>query len=185
MRHEITKFSLLACLILSTPAAAVSHHDWSKASDISVALLGVAAIGAPLSNGGPAGPDWTGLLQTGGSVLMSGGAAQGLKLLVHEDRPDHSDDRSFPSGHTSVAFGAAIALERRYGWQIGLPATMLAVFVGTARVQARKHYWHDVVAGAAIGTGSAFLVAHPVSDNVQLVPWGEPRGGGLAASLRF
>ena len=30
-----------------------------------------------------------------------------LKAMIKEDRPDHSDNKSFPSGHASMAFAAA------------------------------------------------------------------------------
>ena len=81
-----------------------------------------------------------------------------LKELVHERRPDGSDNKSFPSGHTSVSSAAAATLEKRYGWKAGLPALAVASFVGLARVETDKHYVHDVLAGAAIGSISGFLL---------------------------
>ena len=177
--------AVIPVLALSAPVAATSHHGWDQASTIGVGLLGAGALGVPLIGNDVVGTDSAGLLMAGGSLLAGGAVAEGLKQIVHEERPDRSDDKSFPSAHTAVAFAAAMTLERRYGWQYGLPATVVATFVGVARVEARKHHWYDVAAGAAIGTGSAFLVTRPLDDHVQLVPWAGRHGGGMAASLRF
>ena len=167
-----------AALAMSSPAIG-GPHDWDQASGIARDALVVAALGVPAVQG-----DWTGDLQAGGSMLVAGGAAYGLKRAFPEERPDHSDRRSFPSGHTSVSFSAAASLEDRYGWKAGLPAFAVATFVGVARVEARKHHWYDVVAGAAIGTGSGFLLTTKRNSNVRLTPWADS-GGGLALAARF
>ena len=49
-------------------------------------------------------------------TLFSGGASWGLKHWVHRERPNLADDRSFPSGHTILAFSAAHVLHKVYGW---------------------------------------------------------------------
>ena len=126
---------LIGGLALAVPSTAVAGgHDWSKASSVGRDLLVGAALGVPVGQG-----DWRGELQTGASLLAAGGTTFVLKELVHERRPDGSDDKSFPSGHTSVSFAAAASLEKRYGWKAGLPALALASFVGRARVKADKH----------------------------------------------
>jgi len=113
-------------------------------------------------------------------MLLGGGVAYGLKQLIHEERPDHSDRKSFPSAHTAEAFAAAATPENRYGWEAGLPALAVATLVGVARVEARKHHWYDAVAGAAIGAGSGFLLTSARNGTVRLVPWADAGGGGLA-----
>nr|WP_293861866.1 phosphatase PAP2 family protein [Sphingomonas sp. SCN 67-18] len=138
------------------------------------------ALGIPAVQG-----DWTGDLQAGGSMLVAGGAVYGLKRLFPEERPDQSDRQSFPSGHTAVSFAAAASLENRYGWKAGLPAFAVASFVGLARVEARKHHWYDVVAGAAIGTGSGLLLSSKRNRAVRLTPWADSGGGGFALAARF
>ena len=80
------------------------------------APLVLAALGVPAVQG-----DWRGDLQAGGGMLAAGGTTWALKELIHERRPDRSDDRSFPSGHTSVSFAAAMTMEKRYGWRVGAP----------------------------------------------------------------
>ena len=84
----------------------------------------------------------------------------GLKSSVHKERPDGSDNQSFPSGHATVAFQSAHFIKKRYGWSHGLPAYLGAVFVGYSRVHAKKHDNADVLAGAAIGiAGSEYFAS--------------------------
>ncbi|MDX9750737.1 MAG: phosphatase PAP2 family protein [Flavobacteriales bacterium] len=66
---------------------------------------------------------------------------------------------SFPSGHTTAAFGMCFALVvvlRRRAW--ALPLLVLAALVGLSRVHLSQHFTEDVVAGSVIGTGTAYLV---------------------------
>ncbi|MEM1258438.1 MAG: phosphatase PAP2 family protein [Bacteroidota bacterium] len=81
----------------------------------------------------------------------------GLKFLVEKERPNGENNLSFPSAHTSVAFASAAFVQKRYGWEYGIPAYALATYVGYTRIQANKHDGWDVLAGAAIGTGMSYL----------------------------
>ena len=83
-----------------------------------------------------------------------------LKHIINEKRPN-GGKYSFPSGHTTAAFSGAAFLQRRYGWKIGIPAYLLAGYVGYTRIYARKHYYWDVLAGAVIGIGSAYIFTKP------------------------
>lgn len=165
---------------LAAPASSRDLQAWDHASSIGRDALVVAALGLPAIQG-----DWTGDLQAGGSMAIAVLASTGLKQAIHEDRPDHSDRKSFPSGHASLSFAAAATLQNRYGWQVGLPAQLVAAFVGVGRVEARKHHWHDVIAGAAIGEASGFLLTRKRDAGVRILPWGDTRGGGLALGTRF
>ena len=122
--------------------------------------------------------------QAAESLVLGGGSALALKEIFPERRPDGSDRKSFPSGHSAEAFAAAATLENRYGWEAGLPAFALASFDATARVEARKHHWYDVVAGAAIGPGSGFLLTTRRNPNVRLTRWADS-GGGVSLAARF
>ena len=93
---------------------------------------------------------------TAGLILQ-----QSLKRIVLKPRPDGSDNYSFPSGHTTSAFSGAACIERRYGWKYGIPAYAMASFVGYSRIQAKKHDGWDVLGGAAIGIGTAYLFTTP------------------------
>jgi membrane-associated phospholipid phosphatase len=64
---------------------------------------------------------------------------------------------SFPSGHSITAFGTAMALSYflpRWRW----PLLGLALTIGVSRVIVGAHYPSDVVAGAAIGIGTAIFL---------------------------
>jgi membrane-associated phospholipid phosphatase len=175
-----TPFLLAILLTAYAAPAQAGTHAWDQASGIGRDLLIAAALGGPAVQ-----KDWTGDLQAGGSLLLGGGIAYGLKQAFPEERPDQSGRRSFPSGHSAEAFAAAASLENRYGWKAGLPAFAAASFVAVARVEARKHHWYDCLAGAAIGTGSGFLLTSKHDARVRLTPWGDSAGGGLAVAARF
>jgi membrane-associated phospholipid phosphatase len=74
----------------------------------------------------------------------------GLKYSIKETRPN-GEARSFPSGHASIAFTGAEFIRKEYGWRWAAPAYVAAGFVGWSRVEAKKHYVHDVLAGAVLG----------------------------------
>ena len=169
----------VALMLAATPASA-SDRGWDRASTIGRDVLVGVALGLPAVRG-----DWQGDLQAAGSLVATGGATHALKEIFPETRPDGSDHKSFPSGHTSIAFAAAGTLENRYGWQAGIPAFVVASFVGLARVEARKHHWYDAVAGAALGTGTAFAITRQRDSAVRLVPWADSGGGGVALVARF
>ena len=97
-------------------------------------------------------------------MLATSSAAGGLKMTVHEWRPDDSDDKAFPSGHSAKAFCGANLVMHEYKdvspW-IGISAYAIAATTATLRVTHKKHYVHDVLAGAAIGylsTEAAYLM---------------------------
>lgn len=167
-------------VVLPTQAMALSNKGWDDASSVGEIALVTAALGVPAVQG-----DWTGDLQAGASVGAAALIATGLKEVFPETRPDGSNRKSFPSGHTAISFAAAASLQNRYGWEVGLPATLVATFVGIARVKARKHHWYDVVAGAAIGEASGLLITTKRNQNVRLLPWGDTKGGGLAFAMNF
>lgn len=177
------RFALLAsaALVSAAPAAAASERDWERASDIGVWTLTAWSIGVPVATG-----DGAGALQAAGAVGGAYLVTTGLKEAIPSLRPDRSDDRSFPSGHTSRAFGAAVSILERRGAGEGIPALAVAGLVGLARVEARKHRWRDVLAGAAIGAGAGLLITRPLADPALAVaPWGDTTGGGASVHIAF
>jgi membrane-associated phospholipid phosphatase len=83
--------------------------------------------------------------------IVAQGTTQLLKLTAQRERPDDSNDMSLPSGHSAGAFATASVLQAHYGLKAGIPAYVMASWVATSRLQARKHHLSDVVAGATIG----------------------------------
>ena len=99
-------------------------------------------------------------INTGTSVAVAYGAKTALKAVIHEERPDHSDNKSFPSGHASMAFAAARSLDKEFRSEsiwIPIAGYAAATAVGVERVASDRHHWYDVVAGAALGYGAAEL----------------------------
>lgn len=169
-----------AALLATASPALASDKGWQDASNIGRDVLVVAALGVPLIQ-----DDTDGALQAGGSLAAAEVASFGLKEAFPETRPDHSNRKSFPSGHTALSFAGAATLQNRYGWKVGLSAQVLAAFVGFARVKAQKHHWYDVVAGAAIGEGAGFLITSRHDQQVRVLPWGDTTGAGVAVAARF
>lgn len=180
MRRILIGTGCIVGALLAQPASARDTKAWGQASSIGRDALVVAALGIPAIQ-----RDWTGDLEAGGSMVAAFGITEGLKAAFPEQRPDGSDDKSFPSGHASVSFAAAASLQNRYGWKVGLPAQLVAAFVGLGRVEARRHHWYDVVAGAAIGEGSGFLITSKRDSSVRVMPWGDTSGAGAAIAMRF
>jgi membrane-associated phospholipid phosphatase len=85
------------------------------------------------------------------AALVNGAYTTLLKVAVGRERPDSSNNSSFPSGHASNAFTLAAVAERHYGWKVGVPAYVVAGLIGISRLQQNKHYPTDVVAGATLG----------------------------------
>jgi membrane-associated phospholipid phosphatase len=90
--------------------------------------------------------------------------ANGIKLLVHRERPPvphlvNSSGWSFPSGHTAAAAATyaavALLLGRGRRWpvraRLGTGATAVVLAVGSSRVLLGVHWLTDVTAGAALG----------------------------------
>ncbi len=149
------------------------HHTWlphafNALDSVGAVVIGVAAFGLWL------------IARPGGSTRWklasaSALASAGLGLLVNRliahfwDRPrpfvahhgvytlSHSADPSFPSDHASAAFGIAFAV-LLFEPVVGAVFLGLAVLIGVGRVVIGAHYPGDVLAGAAVGLGSALIV---------------------------
>lgn len=79
----------------------------------------------------------------------------GSKFIIHEKRPDFSDNRSFPSGHVALAFTGAELIRSEYGTAYGIAGYAVASGVAFLRLYNNKHWFNDVLMGAGIGILSA------------------------------
>ena len=105
----------------------------------------------------------------GTSVIEALGLTYGLKYTIDRQRPyekypdkirpiEPEDSPSFPSGHTTAAFSLATSLSITYPkWYVIAPSAVWACGVGLARINQGVHYPSDVLTGAAIGVGCAFV----------------------------
>lgn len=131
--------------------------------------------------------DWEGLKEGALTAAVTAGVTLGLKYLIKENRPDFSNNHSFPSGHSSVTFAAATFIGRRYGWKWSIPAYALSTYTAWGRVYGKKHHWWDVATGAAIGAASAMIFTHPYmrKHEVALVPTVSDTSAGVALAFSF
>ena len=107
-------------------------------------------------------------LYTGVSLITAATISTGLKYGIDRPRPfaaypdiqkcAAAGSPSFPSGHTSMAFAFATSVSIAYPkWYIVAPAYLWATAVGYSRMDLGVHYPSDVLVGALVGAGSAWL----------------------------
>ena len=138
------KFLVVALVSMSLPAWSLDVS--SRNGNIVTLALPTYAAAVSYASG-----DTEGLSQLVQSEAATFVLVSALKSSTHATRPDGSDNKSFPSMHTAASFSAAQYLQMRGGSDMGVPAYLLAGYVGATRVDANKHYWKDVVGGAATG----------------------------------
>jgi len=112
-------------------AQPATGHNWPRFAVNTVASMGVAFVGKTA-----------------------------LKAMINEERPDHSDNKSFPSGHAAIAFAAARSIDKEFRKEsiwIPIAGYAAATALGVERVVSDRHHWYDVAAGAALGYGAAEL----------------------------
>ena len=89
---------------------------------------------------------------------------QTMKHTINVQRPDGSNMKSFPSGHTATVFTGSHILFNEYKdscpW-IGIGAYGIATATGILRMTNNKHWLSDVVTGAGIGILSAEVAYMP------------------------
>ena len=134
------------------------------------------------------------------SWAASTAVLMGIRAVVNRPRPEypieHWWDSCFPSGHTVTYFSTAAVYAVRYP-ELRWPLGVVGVLVGLSRIYLGEHYPSDVLAGAALGTGTALLaarfwpedgVAFLRTDDWELAPTlgrVATDGPGLGLSLRF
>jgi membrane-associated phospholipid phosphatase len=85
------------------------------------------------------------------------------KNLIKEQRPDASNNLSFPSGHSGIAFTNAALLFQEYKdsniWYAS-SGFLFATATGILRIANNKHYASDVLTGAGIGLASGIFISY-------------------------
>lgn len=166
----------LSALLLVEPSArlylavAQSGAQWPErlASALIIALSACLAVAAFL-------PGRTGRrraasgLAAGVGVVLAYGSSEAIKAVLTQDRPcrvvvldpscPEAGSWSFPSNHTTIAFGLATAvfLVIRSWW--ALSGHLIALTAAVSRVVDGVHYPHDVLAGAILGTCTTIAAA--------------------------
>lgn len=103
------------------------------------------------------------------TMFGTAGATAILKWTIDRPRPFmafptdftakvKAGEHSFPSGHSSMTFGLATSLSLAYPkWYVIAPSYVWALASGYSRLYLGVHYPSDVLAGAFLGAGSAFV----------------------------
>jgi membrane-associated phospholipid phosphatase len=123
-----------------------------------------------------------------------------IKSTSNVERPDGSNTRSFPSGHTANAFLGAEFLYQEYKdvsvWY-GITGYVVATGTGLLRMINKKHWLTDVATGAGIGILSTKIAywVHPFFKktifkekddlNGMVMPFYNGREYGLGLSMTF
>ena len=151
----------------------------NRNTDIESAMKGITNSAIPVSIGTPIIIYAVGLIEKdsttkkkaifiGETFAASAFISLALKSIVKRDRPYvtypeidnvvEESSYSFPSGHTSSAFATATSLSMVYPkWYVIAPSFLWAGAVGYSRLYLGVHYPTDVLAGAIVGSGSAYL----------------------------
>lgn len=130
------------------------------------------------------------------SAALAHGTTSFIKDTVYRERPDRSDTKSFPSGHSTEAAAFRMVTTKnldstdihpalRDGINIlngGLTATIM-----WSRVEAKKHYPSDALAGYAIGSFMSGFIYDAFmnldeTESLAMFPSGD---GGMVAKYSF
>lgn len=114
-----------------------------------IVMLGLKAAGVESRS------SWSKMLSADAfSVLFVTAMTRSVKSWSNVQRPDGSNDHSFPSGHTATAFMTATMLNKEYGHRspwVGYGAYTVAISTGVMRMMNNRHWMSDVLAGAGMG----------------------------------
>ncbi len=134
-----------------------------------MALVGMKSLGVESRT-----ERWSELMvRSAGATAIMGLSVESVKRLAGRVRPDGSDERSFPSGHSATAFLTASLFAKEYGhlspwYSVG--AYGVATSTAMLRRMGDHHWMSDVMVGAGIGILSveigyaladAFFATHP------------------------
>ncbi len=143
------------------------HHDDYLQYAPAVLLTGLKASGVEGAS------TWSKMLTTDAlSVGILAITVNSLKLSTNRLRPDRTDHKSFPSGHSATAFMTATMLHKEYGLTrspfYSIAGYSLATATALSRQLNNKHWFSDVLVGAGIGivsTEMGYFLADQIFGN--------------------
>lgn len=107
-------WSIPLSLLLALPTWAQRAYHGDGPDDV-LRFVPVATVYALKTCGVESKSGWKQLaVNTVVSYAFSAGTTWALKHSIHERRPDWTDNHSFPSGHTALAFTGAVILDKEY-----------------------------------------------------------------------
>lgn len=173
------KAAMAMALSLGVSLCGYADDRWTQAGEVLMYALPMTAATATYTLDDPEGRSQ--LVVAYGVTLSSGYVLQGL---AERERPDQTDEQSFPSLSAASAFTSAAFIQRRYGWDAGLPAYLAASYVGWSTVYSDRHHATDVLAGAALAWGVNQWLVEPGSDS-QFALMPTQGGMALAFTMKF
>lgn len=174
------QFAILA--VIATVASPVCYADLDKDKQADILMLALPASAYLLTLNRQ---DEEGAWSLTKSLGLAAVSTLALNAIIDKDSPNGSSSDAFPSGHTAIAFSSAAFIQKRYGWRPGIPAYAVASYVGWLRVETDDHDSADVIAGAALGIVSSYLLTKAFDDNVRAAAWSDGKSAGLQFQFRW
>lgn len=170
--------SLLVVIFATEQSHAGPFKGTAGLSDMFIVAIPAMALGMTAQEEG-----WEGTIQFAESFLPAQLVTAGLQPLVKERRPSGGKN-GFPSGHATAAFSGATFVHKRYGIKRAILPYLMAGFVGWQRIDAKAHYFHDVLAGAAISAAFTWLLVDEYK-GVKLGLESDGTGAKLNFNMKF
>jgi len=177
MKLQLTIFVITAAL---GSAECHANSDKDKQADILMLALPASAYLLTLSK-----QDEQGAWSLTKSLGLAALGTLALNSVIDKDSPNGKSSDAFPSGHATISFASAAFIQKRYGWRPGVPAYIVASYVGWLRVETDDHDSADVIGGAAIGIISSYLFTKAFDDNVHASAWVGDKSAGLQFQVRW
>ncbi len=132
------------------------------------------------------------------ALATTGISVKATKLLVKRQRPNNTDNHSFPSGHTAKAFMGAEFLYQEYKdnsiWY-GIGGYAVASLVAYGRIYNNEHWLSDIVIGVGMGILSTKIsywlfptlkkIIFKNDDNKLLLPYWNNNNYGINFVINF
>ncbi|WP_234414049.1 phosphatase PAP2 family protein [Ideonella sp. A 288] len=150
-RSRAAPMLMASALLVAAPAQAQSQRS---AGNFLATAIPLGTLATELYRG-----DRDGARQFAATFMAATASTEVLKRVTDVQRPDESNNLSFPSGHAARAFSSAAYVRHRHGLEAAAPLYLAALYVGHTRVSARRHRWADIAGAAVVSEiAAAYLV---------------------------